>query len=119
MVMISITLAVAFTHQSDVQTVQYSAAVDTEKAPVRGNFANFSGPALSVIHGDPALQGSDCGVLFPHIHRLGFLRSAYHTVWVSLPGSAADHSPALPAKRDCAALANSPSILPVGQYPRV
>src|SRR5438105_7975510 len=36
MVMISITLAVAFTRQSDVQIIQYSAAVDTEKTPDRG-----------------------------------------------------------------------------------
>src|SRR5437899_11186907 len=36
MVMISIALAVTFTHQSGAQTVHYSAAVDTEKAPDRG-----------------------------------------------------------------------------------
>src|SRR5437660_12794320 len=86
---------------------------------VRHDLAYFSGPTLSVIHGDPSLQGRDCGMLLSYVHRLGFLWSADHTVWVSLPGSAADHSPALPAKRERAALANSPSILPVGQYSRV
>src|SRR5438093_11133183 len=86
---------------------------------VRHDLAHFFGHTLSVIHGDPSFQGSDCGMLLSYVHRLGFLWSAYHTVWVSLPGSAADHSPALPAKRDRAALANSPSVLPVGQYSRV
>src|SRR5213080_4760685 len=79
----------------------------------------FSGSALPLIYGDAAFQGSDCGMLLSYVHRLGFLWSAYHTVWVSLPGSAADHSPALPSKRDRAALANSHSVLPLGQYSRV
>src|SRR6266566_10009567 len=90
----------------------------SECRDVRHDLAYFSGPTLSVIHGDPALQGRDCGVLFPDLHRLGFLWPPYHTVWVSLPRSAAHHSPALPAKRDRAALANSPSVLPMGQYSR-
>src|SRR5207244_11553297 len=91
----------------------------SECGDVHYDLTYFSGSALPLIYGDAAFQGSDCGMLLSYVHRLGFLWSAYHTVWVSLPGSAADHSPALPAKRERAALANSPSILPVGQYSRV
>src|SRR5207244_5018579 len=91
----------------------------SECGDVHYDLTYFSGSALPLIYGDAAFQGSDCGMLLSYVHRLGFLWSAYHTVWVSLPGSAADHSPALPAKRERAALANSPSVLPVGQYSRV
>src|SRR5438876_2616448 len=90
-----------------------------QRHDVRHDLAYFSRSTLPVIHRDPALQSSDGCVLLSHVHRFGFVRSPYHIVWVSLPSSAADYSPALPAKRERTALAHTSAVLPVGQYSRI
>src|SRR5438876_3454333 len=90
-----------------------------QRHDVRHDLAYFSRSTLSVIHRDPALQSSDRCMLLSHVHRFGFVRSSYDIVRVSLPSSAADYSPAFPAKRERTALADTSAVLPVGQYSRV
>src|ERR1700741_3564214 len=89
------------------------------RSHVRRAEPDLSGIAVSVLPAQRSLQGGGGRGVLRGLPGYGFVRAADNSVWLSLPGWAADYSPAFPPEQHRRGVADPASVLPVGEHPRI
>src|SRR6266481_3961636 len=80
---------------------------------------DFSWRPVSFLPGMRQLQSGSPSFVVRYFPGQGFLRPAHDSVWLRLPGGAADRASALPAERSRSAVADSAPFLPLGEHSRI
>src|ERR1700730_131587 len=80
---------------------------------------DLSRPSLPLLQGKPKLQGVHCRVLLSNISRARFIRATDDLIWLRLLDRIAHNPAAAPPTRGWSLMADTASVLPLGEYSRL